>query len=166
MQGLCSSLSPPAPPPPPWGCQNQRVERGEREGTGIMRIDIQFPLPRHTAPAQNWQEILTVLSKVTICWNATSPMGEGTQSLRVAIIVKRAWNNADESSCSKNAHPHTGHFLSNWTMNIPSTLAANIARFSDATSPTKSKQRAKNAPFCSPIPMLVIQPHIHCIHTT
>ena len=36
-------------------------------------------------------------------------------------------------------------------MNILSTSAANIARFSDATSPTKGKQRAKNAPFRSPI---------------
>ena len=32
-------------------------------------------------------------------------------------------------------------------MNIPSTLAVNIARFSDAPSPTKCKQRAENAPF-------------------
>ena len=78
-------------------------------------------------------------------------MGEGTGPLRVAIIVKRAWNNTDESNCSKNAPPYLGHFLSNRTINIPSTLAANIARFSYATSPTKSKQRAKNAPSCSPI---------------
>ena len=78
-------------------------------------------------------------------------MGEGTLPLRVAIRVKHAWNNTDKSSCSKNAPPYLGHFLSNFTMNIPSTMAANIARFSVATSPTKSKQRAKNAPFRSPI---------------
>ena len=36
-------------------------------------------------------------------------------------------------------------------MNIPSTFAANIARFSDAASPTKHKQRAEIAPFRSPI---------------
>ena len=36
-------------------------------------------------------------------------------------------------------------------MNIPSTSAANIARFSDKTSSTKGKQRAENAPFRSPI---------------
>ena len=61
----------------------------------------------------------------------------------------------------KNAPPYLGHFLSNWTMNIPSTLAANIARFSDATSPTKSKQKAENAPFRSPIGLFPIPALIH-----
>ena len=60
----------------------------------------------------------------------------------------------------KNAPPYLGHFLSNWTKNIPSTFTAYIARFSDATSPTKSKQRAENAPFPSPIGITVLQKRV------
>ena len=42
-------------------------------------------------------------------------------------------------------------------MNIPSTLAANTARFFGATSPTKSKQRAKNPRSAHPLPVLTTE---------
>ena len=77
--------------------------------------------------------------------NYTIAVGEGTRPLRVAIIVKCAWNIQISPIAQKNP------FVEQLNYEYSKHIRRKYSKILWCKSLTKSKQMAKNAPFLSPI---------------